>query len=63
VATPLEWDELSDSRLRPYRWTVRNLFRRLAAKGDPWEEMGRPAGALARARDRLGVAGPRQRGA
>lgn len=52
VATPLEWDELSDSRLRPDRFNVRNVFRRLSAKGDPWKAMGPPAG-LAAARKRL----------
>ncbi len=34
VATPLEWRELSDSRLAPRRWNAGNVFRRLAAKGD-----------------------------
>ena len=53
VATPLEWKELSDSRLRPDRFTVRNLFRRLASKGDPWAEMGSHARGLAGPRKRL----------
>ena len=53
MATPLEWDELSDSRLKPDRWTLRNVFRRLAAKGDPWQEMGRALAGLGGARDRL----------
>jgi bifunctional non-homologous end joining protein LigD len=52
VATPLEWKELSDSRLRPDRWNVKNLFRRLASKGDPWADIG--------ARTR-GLSGPRKR--
>lgn len=52
VATPLEWDELSDSRLRPDRYTLRNVLRRLSAKGDPWKGMG-PAAGLAAARRRL----------
>jgi bifunctional non-homologous end joining protein LigD len=53
VATPLEWKELSDSRLRPDRWTVRTVFRRLAAKGDPWSGMGAHAGGFAGPRKRL----------
>jgi bifunctional non-homologous end joining protein LigD len=53
VATPLEWKELSDSRLRPDRWTVRTLLRRLSAKGDPWSGMGSHAGGLAAPRKRL----------
>jgi bifunctional non-homologous end joining protein LigD len=49
VATPIEWDELSDSRLRPDRWTVKNVLRRLAAKGDPWAEIASYARGIARA--------------
>ena len=39
VATPIDWEELSDSKLRPDRWTVKNVIRRLSAKGDPWEDI------------------------
>ena len=53
VATPLEWRELSDSRLRPDRFTVRNVFRRLASKGDQWDGMGGRATGLAAARKSL----------
>jgi bifunctional non-homologous end joining protein LigD len=53
VATPLEWKELSDSRLRPDRFTVKNLFRRLASKGDPWADMGARARGLSAPRKRL----------
>jgi bifunctional non-homologous end joining protein LigD len=38
VATPIEWDELSDATSNRYR--VRNLFRRLAQKDDPWRDIG-----------------------
>jgi bifunctional non-homologous end joining protein LigD len=50
VATPIDWDELNDSRLRPDRWTVRNVLRRLAAKGDPWAEISSYARGVSRAR-------------
>jgi bifunctional non-homologous end joining protein LigD len=53
VATPIDWDELSDSRLRPDRWTVKNVLRRLAAKGDPWADMQSYARGISRARRRL----------
>ena len=33
VATPIDWDELSDSKLRPDRWTVKNVLRRLQREG------------------------------
>jgi bifunctional non-homologous end joining protein LigD len=53
VATPIEWDELSDSKLRPDRWTVKNVLRRLAAKGDPWEDIQSYAGGLSGPRRKL----------
>ena len=46
VAVPLHWDELSDGRLRPDRWTVANVGERVEAEGDPWKGMGRRARAL-----------------
>jgi bifunctional non-homologous end joining protein LigD len=53
VATPIEWDELSDSKLRPDRWTVKNVLRRLNAKGDPWADIASFARGVSRARKRL----------
>jgi bifunctional non-homologous end joining protein LigD len=46
VAVPLHWDELSDGRLRPDRWTVANVGERAEGAGDPWKGMGRRARAL-----------------
>jgi bifunctional non-homologous end joining protein LigD len=57
VATPLDWDELSDSRLRPDRWTVKTVLRRLAAKGDPWTEIQAHARGLSESRRRLKALG------
>jgi bifunctional non-homologous end joining protein LigD len=53
VATPLHWEELSDSRLRPDKFTTRNLFRRLAASGDPWSDISRHRRDLEAPRRRL----------
>jgi bifunctional non-homologous end joining protein LigD len=53
VATPLHWQELSDSSLRPDKFTLRHLDRRLARLGDPWSEIGRHARGLDRPRRRL----------
>ena len=52
VAVPIEWDELSDSKLRSDRWTLKTVLRRLAAKGDPWAEMQSYARGTSRARKR-----------
>ena len=46
VATPLEWDEVRDTGLTADRWTVRNLFRRLGRRDDPWADVDRDARPL-----------------
>ena len=49
IAMPIEWSELSDSKLTPDRWTVKNAFRRLDRKRDPWADIQRSAVSLSRA--------------
>lgn len=51
VACPLDWRELS--RADPQQYTVRNLFRRLACKHDPWAEIAEQARPLRRAAKQL----------
>jgi bifunctional non-homologous end joining protein LigD len=46
VAAPLEWKELEDPRLRPDRYTIRNIFERLQRKGDIWKDVNRHARGL-----------------
>ena len=46
IATPLDWDELSDGSLASSRYTMRNIFRRLGQKDDPWADMDRHAREL-----------------
>lgn len=42
IATPVDWDELSS--VTPRRYTIRNIFRRIGQKNDPWNDMrGRAA--------------------
>jgi bifunctional non-homologous end joining protein LigD len=53
VATPLGWEELDSPGLKPDRYTVRNLFRRLGQKRDPWADMQRKPQSLAQARRKL----------
>jgi bifunctional non-homologous end joining protein LigD len=53
IATPIEWAELEDPKLGPQRYTVRNIFRRLARKRDPWAEIERHARPLHPAQERL----------
>ena len=48
VAMPIRWEELSDARLKPDAWTVRNAIDRLRAEGDAWKGIARRARALPR---------------
>lgn len=52
VATPLEWDELT-TRMRPDRYTLRDVAKRVAGQGDPWAGMRRHARSLVRPMQRL----------
>jgi bifunctional non-homologous end joining protein LigD len=48
VAAPLHWEELDDRRLRPDRWTIATIGKRLDA-GDPWRGFRGAARRLPRA--------------
>ena len=48
IAAPLEWSEVSDRALRADKWTVRNIFRRLSRRADPWSDMDAAACELPR---------------
>jgi bifunctional non-homologous end joining protein LigD len=53
IATPLDWDELKHRDLHPQSYTMKNLFRRLGQKPDPWRDMRRHARTLDKPRQRL----------
>jgi bifunctional non-homologous end joining protein LigD len=53
VATPITLSELDDSDLDPRGWNMRNIFRRLGHKKDPWRNIRRHATNLASAREAL----------
>lgn len=53
VATPLHWEELGESGLRPDGWTIGTLGARLPGVGDPWAGIARSARALGPAQRRL----------
>lgn len=52
VATPLDWHEVQRGAA-PGRWTVTNMFKRLAQKEDPWAHLMRHARSLSRRREPL----------
>ena len=48
VAMPIAWDELSDAKLAPDKWTVATAAERLRSEGDQWKGITRRARALPR---------------
>lgn len=57
VATPLDWSEVGRKGLTAQTYTVRNIFRRLARKKDPWRNIMRYGQPLQRAQRRLDFLG------
>ncbi|SOJ52714.1 Multifunctional non-homologous end joining DNA repair protein LigD [Mycobacterium simulans] len=53
VATPLAWDELDSEDIRPDRFTIRDIPKRVAGQGDPWADIQRHARSLTRPVQRL----------
>jgi bifunctional non-homologous end joining protein LigD len=53
VATPLRWEELSDPKIRPDRFTIADVPARLERAGDAWADLRRHAQSLGEARRRL----------
>ena len=46
IATPLTWSELANSKLNPQSYTIKNIFRRLSRKKDPWKDFYKKAKSL-----------------
>lgn len=46
VAVPLSWDEAKNHALHPQKYTMHNIFRRMARKEDPWKNMQENAVSL-----------------
>ena len=53
IAMPISIRDLSDARLRPDRWTIRNAFRRLGRTSDPWAGFFRDHPSLSRPERKL----------
>ena len=53
VATPLDWEELGRSSLSPQSYNIKNIFRRLASKEDPWRDIEDSAVSLTSAIKKL----------
>jgi bifunctional non-homologous end joining protein LigD len=53
IATPLDWQELKKKDLTARSYTLKNIFRRLGHKEDPWQEINRRGRSLESARSKL----------
>jgi bifunctional non-homologous end joining protein LigD len=53
VATPLDWDELSDRHLHSQRFNLKNILRRIKGDGDPWKSIWRHPQGIDRAEEKL----------
>lgn len=54
AATPLDWDEALAGDMRPDRYGLANMFRRLGGKDDPWAQIESAAVDIGRMAERLG---------
>jgi bifunctional non-homologous end joining protein LigD len=54
VATPIDWEELNRKELSASSYNLRNIFKRLGQKRDPWKDIHRAACSIENARQRLG---------
>ena len=46
IATPLDWEELNNQKLQPQSYNIKNIFKRLAQKENPWKNFYANAEAL-----------------
>jgi bifunctional non-homologous end joining protein LigD len=53
VAAPIAWPDLERKRIGPRSYTMRNVFRSLAQRGDPWTAAKRAGRSLRKAREEL----------
>lgn len=53
VATPLEWDELNKNDLSSDSYHIKNIFRRLSQREDPWNQFHNQAKDIDESRRRL----------
>ena len=53
IATPLDWDEVSNKEIGPQSYHLKNIKRRLAQKENPWKNMRQHAIDIESLKDRL----------
>jgi bifunctional non-homologous end joining protein LigD len=53
IAAPLDWDEVSDSKLSSQSYSIKNIFQRLDRSNDPWKGLWRKGHSLEKIRKKL----------
>ncbi len=53
IATPVKWKEVKGSHLRPDKYTVQNIFKRIENVGDLWQGINKECVSLTKARKKL----------
>jgi len=53
VATPIDWDELANREINSKSYNLKNIFRRLAQKKDPWNGILEEKQSFRQARNKL----------
>jgi len=51
VAVPIEWYELNKS-MSPQKYNIKNIFRRLSQKKDPWKDFRKHRTAISEASEK-----------
>lgn len=52
IATPIDWEELNEE-MTPTKYNIKNIFRRLPQKNDPWKDFRKHAETLSDAADKI----------
>lgn len=53
IATPLEWEELKEKDLNAQSYNLKNIFKRLSQREDPWKEISHHQFSLESAQSKL----------
>ncbi len=53
VATPIDWDELQRKKMNSQYYNIKNIFKRLKRKSDPWKNIYSKSKSISKARNNL----------
>ncbi|MBD3273448.1 ATP-dependent DNA ligase [Candidatus Dependentiae bacterium] len=46
IATPVSWQEVQDSKLKPNKYNIKNIFKHLSKIEDPWKNISKSSASL-----------------